>query len=339
MTNKVRLLAIFLLMPLFVAFQAEAATREEVRGRGYLQCGVATGLPGFSFSDENGNWTGFDVDLCRAVAAAVLGDAKKVRNVPLTARDSFTALQSGEVDLLAHDTGWTMTRDTSLGISFAGISYYDDQGFMVAGSAGITKRGELEGAAVCVQAGTTAELNTADFFSQNGMSYKPIVVDTPDQALKGFEAGRCSVVAGNLAHLQALRSRLAEPESAVMLQERMAREAMGPVVRQGDDAWFNIVKWTLFALVNGESLRLTADNVVQMQTSADPAVRRFLGFEGIKGQGLGLADDWAARIILQVGNYGEIFERNLGQHALLKLERGPNALWYDGGLQYAPPFR
>jgi len=339
MTKRVQSLAVFLLVTFFTAAHTEAATREEVRGRGYLQCGVATGLPGFSFSDENGNWTGFDVDFCRAVAAAVLGDSAKVRYLPLSARESFTALQSGEVDILAHSAGWTLTRDTSLGISFVGVSYYDDQGFMVAESAGIAKREEMDGAAVCVQAGTTAELNTADFFLQNGMSYKPIVVDTPDQALKGFEAGRCTVLAGNLAHLLALQGRLAEPEMAVMLTERMAREAVGPVVRQGDDAWFNIVKWTLFALVNGESLGLTADNVAQMQGNADPAIRRFLGLEGIKGQGLGLADDWAARIILQVGNYGEMFERNLGLHTLLKLERGPNALWKNGGLQYAPPFR
>lgn len=339
MTNSVRPLAIFLLVTFFTAVHAEAATREEVRGRGYLQCGVATGLPGFSFTDENGNWTGFDVDFCRAVAAAVLGDSAKVRYLPLSVRESFTALQSGEVDILACNVGWTMTRDTSLGVSFAGISYYDEQGFMVVEGAGITKKEEMDGAAVCVQAGTTAELNTADFFSGNGLSYKPIVVDTPDQALKGFEAGRCSILAGNFAHLLALQRRLAEPESAVLLPERMAREAVGPVVRQGDDAWFNIVKWTLFALVNGESLGLTAGNVAQMQTSADPAIRRFLGREGMKGQGLGLADDWTARIILQVGNYGEMFERNLGQHTLLNLGRGPNALWKNGGLQYAPPFR
>ena len=337
--NNLRSFALLLLVMLLTAVHAGAATKDEVQGRGYLQCGVATGLPGFSFLDENGKWTGFDIDFCRAVAAAVLGNSDKVRYVPLSARESFTALQSGDVDVLANAAGWTMTRDTSLGISFAGISYYDDQGFMVARISGIESSEELNGAAICIQAGSTAELNAADFFKQNGMNYKPIVVDTPDQMLKGFEAGRCTVLADNYAHLSVLKSRMVDPESAVMLPEKIARDAGGPVVRQGDDAWFNIVKWTLFALVNGESLELTTGNIVQMQTSQDPAIRRFLGLEGIKGQGLGLADAWAAKIIMQVGNYGEVFDRHLGQRTLFRLERGPNALWENGGLQYAPPFR
>jgi len=337
--RKPTLALVLVVAAIFSAVQVRAATREDVLGRGYLQCGVSSGLPGFSLSDDNGNWSGFDVDLCRAVAAATLGDATKVRFVPLTVRESFTALQAGEVDLLSHDTGWTITRDTSLGVRFVAASFHDDQGFMAKPELATGDVGNLEGAAVCVQAGSTMELNLGDYFRKMGLTAKAVVLETPGQALKAFESGRCGVLAGNLAHLHGLRSRLAVPEGGAILPEVVARETVGPVVRQGDDAWFNIVRWTLFALINGEALGITSANAGQMSASPDPEIRRFLGLEGIKGQGLGLADDWSLQVVRQVGNYGEIFERNLGNHPLLKLARGRNALWLQGGLQYAPPFR
>jgi len=339
MEKILRALVISLLVTSCMAADLAAATRENVLSRGYLQCGVSTGLPGFSFSDENGNWIGFDVDICRAVAAATLGDATKVRYIPLAVRESFTALQAGDVDILIHDLGWTLTRDTALGVSFVGISYFDHQGMMVKNGSDINNFQDLEDNTVCVLAGTTVELNVADLARQRTAFFRQVVVDTPDQMLKGFDSGRCEAVAGNIAHLQALRSRLPNAEEAVFLDGTIGREVAGPVVRQGDDAWLNIVKWTLYALIDGEALGLTSGNVLQLKASGDPEKRRFLGLEGIKGEGLGLADDWAARIILQVGNYGEIFERNLGRRSQLNLERGDNALWSNGGLLYAPPFR
>lgn len=318
---------------------AQAATKDEVVKRGYLQCGVSTGLPGFSNPDEKGNWTGLDVEVCRAVAAATLGDATKVKFVPLTAKERFTALQSGEVDILSRNTTWTFTRDSSLGLNFTGTSYYDGQSFMVSKGLGVTSALELDGAAVCIQSGTTTELNLADYFKQNKMEYKPIVFDTSDQTVKGFEAGRCDVLTSDQSQLYGLRIKLAKPEDAVVLPEVISKEPLSPVVRQGDDAWFNIVKWSLYAMINGEELGVTSANVDSMKESTSPSIKRFLGLEGIKGEGLGLADDWAYQIIKQVGNYGEMFERTVGQRSPLKIDRGLNALWTKGGLQYAPPIR
>jgi general L-amino acid transport system substrate-binding protein len=318
---------------------AQAATKDEVVKRGYLQCGVSTGLPGFSNPDEKGNWTGLDVEVCRAVAAATLGDATKVKFVPLTAKERFTALQSGEVDILSRNTTWTLTRDSSLGLNFTGASYYDGQGFMVSKGLGVTSALELDGAAVCIQSGTTTELNLADYFKQKNMEYKPIVFDTSDQTVKGFEAGRCDVLTSDQSQLYGLRIKLAKPEDAVVLPEVISKEPLGPVVRQGDDAWFNIVKWSLYAMLNGEELGVTSANVDAMKDTANPEIRRFLGLEGIKGEGLGLADEWCYNIIKQVGNYGEMFERTVGQSSPLKIGRGLNALWTQGGIQYAPPIR
>lgn len=339
MITRVWPLAAAVLAVGILAGPAQAATREDVISRGYLQCGVSTGLPGFSYPDEKGNWTGFDVDLCRAVAAAVLGDASKVRYMPLTALERFTALQSGDVDLLSNSTTWTFTRDTSLGLNFTGISYHDGQGFMVPKSLNVASAVKLDGAAVCLQSGTTAELTLADYFKQNGMTYKPVIFDTPNQTLKAFEAGRCEVMTGDRSQLYGLRMQLAEPEEAVVLNEVISKEPMGPVVRQGDDAWFNIVRWTLYALIDGEDLGLTSVNVNARRTSEDSAIKRFLGIEGIKGEGLGLSDDWAYQIIRQVGNYGEVFERTIGRRSPLNIDRGQNRLWSDGGLLYAPPIR
>jgi general L-amino acid transport system substrate-binding protein len=312
---------------------------EAVKAKGFLQCGVNTGLPGFSNADAKGTWTGLDVDICRAVAAAVLGDADKVKYTPLTAKERLTAVQSGEVDLLSRNTTWTLTRDTSLGLHFAGVSYYDGQGFMVKKGLGVKSALELDGAAVCILAGTTTELNLADYFRTHKMNYQPVVFDTGDQTVKGFEAGRCDVLTSDQSQLYGLRIKLAKPEEAVVLPEIISKEPLGPVVRQGDDAWFNIVRWTLFAMINAEELGIRSANVDEMKGSTNPEVRRLLGLEGIKGDGLGLDDDWAYRIVKQVGNYGEVFERNVGKGSPLGIVRSLNALWQNGGLQYAPPVR
>jgi len=314
-------------------------TLDAVKERGFVQCGVNTGLPGFSNADEAGKWTGLDADVCRAIAAAVLGDAEKVRFTPLTAKERLTALQSGEVDVLSRNTTWTLTRDTSLGINFTGVTYYDGQGFMVSKSLEIASAKALDGAAVCILAGTTTELNLADYFRTNGMQYEPVVFDTADQTARGFEAGRCDVLTSDQSQLYGLRIKLKEPDKAEILPDVISKEPLGPAVRQGDDAWFNIVRWTLFAMVNAEELGVTSANVDEMKTSSNPEIRRLLGLEGIKGKGLGLADDWAYQIVKQVGNYGEVFERNVGSGSPLGIPRGLNALWRDGGLQYAPPIR
>ena len=315
------------------------ATLDAVKEKGFVQCGVNTGLPGFSNADDSGNWTGLDVDLCRAVAAAVLGEASKTRFTPLTAKERLTALQSGEIDLLSRNTTWTLTRDSALGLHFAGVSYYDGQGFLINKSLGVKSAEELNGASICVLAGTTTELNVADYFRTNGMEYRPVVFDTGDLTIKAFEAGRCDVLTSDQSQLYGLRIKLAKPGEAVVLPEVISKEPLGPVVRQGDDNWFNIVRWTLFALVNAEELGVTSANVDEMKSSANPGVRRLLGVEGDKGKDLGLSNDWVYAIVKQVGNYGEVFERNVGAQTPLKIERGLNALWNQGGLQYAPPVR
>ena len=315
---------------------ANADTLDSVKSKGFIQCGVSTGLPGFSNADSAGNWKGLDVDVCRAVAAAVLGDAKKVKYTPLTAKERFTALQSGEIDILPRNTTWTLTRDASLGLNFAGVNYYDGQGFMVSKNLGVKSAKELDGAAVCIQAGTTTELNLADYFRENGMKYKSVTYDTSDATVKGFEAGRCDVLTSDQSQLYALRIKLKDPGSAIVLSEVISKEPLGPVVRQGDDKWFNIVKWALFAMVNAEEMGVTSKNVSSMKNSKNPSVGRLLGGQGEK---LGIGDDWAYNIINQVGNYGEAFERNVGMDSPLKISRGLNALWTKGGLQYAPPIR
>ena len=316
-----------------------ASTLSAVKGKGFVQCGVNTGLPGFSSADEKGNWTGIDVDVCRALAAAVFGDAGKVRFTPLTAKERLTALQSGEIDVLSRNTTWTLTRDSSLGIHFTGVTYYDGQGFMVSKDLGVKSALDLDGAAVCILAGTTTELNLADYFRTHNMKYQPVVFDTGDQTVKGFEAGRCDVLTSDQSQLYGLRIKLAKPENAVVLPEIISKEPLGPVVRQGDDEWFNLVKWTLFAMLNAEEVGVNSTNVDAMKTSGNPEIRRLLGLEGIKGAGLKLSADWAYQIIRQVGNYAEVFERNVGQGSALKIRRGLNALWKDGGIQYAPPIR
>ncbi|MCL6268508.1 amino acid ABC transporter substrate-binding protein [Sansalvadorimonas sp. 2012CJ34-2] len=318
---------------------AQAATLDTVKERGYLQCGVSTGVPGFSNPDDKGNWTGIDVDVCRAMAAAALGDAAKVKYVPLTAKERFTALQSGEIDVLSRNTTWTQTRDTSLGLNFVGVNYYDGQGFMVNKNLGVKSALELDGATVCIQAGTTTELNLADYFRENDMTFQPVVFDTSAQSIQSFETGRCDVLTSDQSQLYALRTKLAKPSDAVVLPEVISKEPLGPVVRQGDDQWLNIAKWSLYALINAEELGLNSSNIDSKAKSKDPAISRFLGKTGTGGKGLALPDDFAYQVIKQVGSYDEVFERNIGSKSPLLIERGINALWTDGGIVYAPPFR
>jgi len=316
-----------------------AGTLSSVNKHGYLQCGVSTGLPGFSAPDSKGHWKGLDVDYCRAVAAAVLGDASKVRFVPLTAKERFTALQSGEIDILSRNTTWTETRDTSLGLNFAGTDYYDGQGFLVNKSLGIKSAKELDGAAICVQAGTTTELNLADYFRVNHMKYQPVVFDNSDQTVQGFQGGRCDVLTSDRSQLSALRIKLKNPDKAMILPEIISKEPLGPVVREGDDQWFNVAKWVLFAAVNAEELGINSSNVVAMKKSTNPNVRRLVGVSGQLGQNLGLSADWALQIVKQVGNYGQWYDRDVGKDSPLDISRGLNRLWNKGGIMYAPPLR
>ncbi len=316
-----------------------ANTLETVKQRGSVVCGVSDGLPGFSLPDERANWTGIDVDTCRAIAAAVFGDADKIQFRSLNARERFTALQSGEVDVLSRNTTWTLTRDASLGLNFTGVNYYDGQGFMVRESLGVSSPKELDGATVCIQAGTTTELNLADYFRANGMKYDALVFDTSDQTIQGFASNRCDVLTSDISQLAALRSKLDDPSSAVLLEELISKEPLGPVVRQGDDQWFNVVRWSLFAQLNAEELGVTQANVDEMKGSDNPEIQRLLGTSGDLGQHLGLSADWAYNIIKGVGNYGEMFERNVGPNTPLGLPRGMNNLWNKGGIMYAPPIR
>ena len=318
---------------------ARGATLGDVRDKGYLDCGVSTGIPGFSNPDSQGRWSGLDVDVCRAVAAAVLGDADKVRYTPLTPSDRFNALSSGEVDVLSRNTTWTHSRDTTMGMIFAGIAFYDGQGFMVTRSSGLTSASELNGAAVCIQSGTTSELNLADYFREHNMKYQPVAFTTSDQTLEGFQAGRCNVLSSDLSQLYAQRTRLKNPENVLILPEVISKEPLGPAVRQGDMQWYNIVKWTLYAMVNAEEYGVNQDNVDAMRASDKPVIQRMLGVNGDTGRAMGLSANWAYQIIKQVGNYGEVFERNVGQDSELGFDRGLNELWSRGGILYAPPLR
>jgi general L-amino acid transport system substrate-binding protein len=316
------------------------STFNAVKQKGFVQCGVSTGVAGFSNPDDAGNWSGIDVDVCRAVAAAVFGDAKKVKYTPLTSKERFTALQSGEVDLLSRNTTWTLNRDTALGFDFVGVAYYDGQGFMVHKSLGVKSALELDGASVCVQTGTTTELNLADYFRANNMSYTPVVFERPAEALAAYEQGRCDVYTTDKSGLFSQRVGLTNPADHIVLPETISKEPLGPVVRHGDNEWGDVVRWTLYAMLDAEEFAITSANVDDHKAkSTNPEVRRFLGVEGELGKDLGVPNDWAYQIVKQVGNYGEIFESNVGQGSPLKIDRGLNAQWKDGGLQYGMPVR
>jgi general L-amino acid transport system substrate-binding protein len=325
-----------------LAFGAQAAcaqTLKAVQDRGQLVCGANGTLAGFGRPDPQGNWVGFDVDFCRAIAAAIFNDPAKVKFVPLTAADRFTALQSGEIDVLSRNTTWTMSRDTSLGIDFASVNYYDGQGFMVRKSLKVNSALELNDASVCVQQGTTTELNLADYFRSNHMSLKTVTFATADEAVKAYDTSRCDSYTTDSSGLYGERLRLTNPGDHIVLPEIISKEPLSPAVRQGDDTWEDLVRWTHFAMVNAEELGVSQNNVDDMLKSDVPDVRRLLGVEGQFGSALGLTNDWAYRIIKAVGNYGESFERNVGQGSPLKVARGLNALWTKGGLQYGIPVR
>lgn len=321
------------------ATAAHAATLDDVKGKDYVQCGVTGGVPGFSAPDANNVWAGLEVDFCRAVAAAVFNDAEKVRYTPLTSQERFAALSAGEIDILSRTTTWTMSRDTDLGISFVGTMYYDGQAFMVREADGIASALDLSGAAICIESGTTTELNAADYFAANNMEFNTVVFVDQDEVVKAYEDGRCDVYTTDGSALAAERSKFAVPDDHVILPEIISKEPLGPVVRQGDDQWFKINRWVYFALLEAEELGVTSANVDEMLGSDNPAIKRLLGVEGDFGTPLGLTKDWAYQVIKLVGNYGESFERNVGTGTDIGLERGLNALWTNGGLQYAAPIR
>lgn len=322
---------------------AQAATLDDVKNKGFVQCGVNTGLAGFAAPNDKGEWAGFDVDVCKAVAAAIFGDGEKVKYTPTTAKERFTALQSGEIDMLSRNTTWTLSRDTSLGFNFAGVNYYDGQGFMINSKnlPGINSALQLSGAAVCVQTGTTTELNLADFFRANNMDYNPVVFEKLEEVNAAYDSGRCDVYTTDQSGLYSIRLTLTSPDDHVVLPEIISKEPLGPAVRHGDDQWFDIVKWTLNAMIIAEELGITQANVEEMKTSQNPEIKRVLGQEegSTLASDLGLSNDWVVNIVKTVGNYGESFERNIGSGSQLKIARGLNQLWTKGGILYAPPIR
>ncbi|KWV49974.1 amino acid ABC transporter substrate-binding protein [Bradyrhizobium macuxiense] len=330
-----------ILLVLFVADSPEvhAQTLNAVRERGAVNCGVGLGLLGFSSQDDSGHWTGLDVDICRAVAAAIFGDPDKVTFVPLDVSTRFTALQSGKIDVLSRNSTWTMSRETSLGLMFTGIAYYDGQGFLLRREAGIDTALQLGGKTVCTQTGTTSELNLADYFGAHAMPLNVLTLSTAEESRRAYEERKCDVLTSDVSQLYAERLKLAVPDSHIILPEIISKEPLGPAVRQGDDQWFNLVKWTLYSLINAEELGVKSATIDDAPRSTNPDIRRLVGSEGEFGQQLGLEKDWAARVVRSVGNYGEIYERNVGTQSYLSIPRGLNALWTQGGIQYAPPVR
>lgn len=331
------ILVLSIALSVFAAAGVGAATLDAVKEKGYINVGVSGKVPGFSAPDEKGVWKGLDVDFGRAVAAAIFDDPEKVRFTPVTTKERFTALQSGEIDILSRNTTWTYSRDVKLGLEFIGVIFYDGQGFMVPKELGVTSASQLDGASVCTQSGTTTEMNLSSYFAAKGMTYKPVVYESADEATVIYDTGRCDVYTTDASGLAARRTALSNPEDHLILPELISKEPLGPAVRQGDQQWGDIVRWTLFALINAEELGITSENVDEQLNSENPAVKRFLGVEDDLGQQMGLTADWAYRIIKHVGNYGEIFARNVGPETALGLDRGLNALWTDGGLLYAPP--
>jgi general L-amino acid transport system substrate-binding protein len=318
---------------------ATAQTLKRVLDRGALICGVTQGLPGFSNPDDKGNWVGFDVDFCRALAAAIFNDTAKVKYTPLSAKDRFTALQSGDIDVLSRVTTWTLSRDTSMGFNFGPVTYYDGQGFLIRKALKVNSALELNGASICTQSGTTSELNLADFFRAHKIKYEIVAFATADETVKAYDTGRCDVFSTDVSQLYAEKLKLTAAGDHVILPEIISKEPLGPVVRHGDDQWLDIVKWTHFAMITAEELDISSKTINDAVKSDKPDVRRLVGTEGTFGEQLGLAKNWGERIIRLVGNYGEVFERNLGSGSRLGIARGINNLWNKGGIQYAPPIR
>lgn len=316
-----------------------AATLDDVKARGALNCGVSQGLAGFSNLDDKGNWSGLDVDYCKAIAAAIFNDPSKVKYTPLSAKDRFTALQSGAVDVLSRNTTWTMSRDTTLGLNFSGVTYYDGQGFMVRKSLNLKSVNELNGASICVQTGTTNELNVGDYFRSNNLKYELIAFATTDETVKAYDSGRCDALTADQSQLYAVKLKLTNVADHVVLPNVISKEPLGPAVRQGDDQWFDLTKWVYYAMLNAEELGVNSKNVDQQISSSNPEIKRLLGADGKFGESIGISNDWVVRIVKHVGNYGEVFERNVGTQSPLGIARGINNLWNKGGLQYGMPVR
>lgn len=315
-------------------------TLDAIQKKGFIQCGVSDGLPGFSYVDSKGVYKGIDVDVCHALAAAVFGDSNKVKFSPLNGKERLTALQSGEIDVLSRNTTWTSSRDGALGILFTAVTYYDGQGFLINKKLGVKSAKELDGSTICIQGGSTAELNVTDYFRANGMKYIPITFDTMEESIKSLEAGRCDILTTDKSQLASLRIKTATPQDYVLLPEVISKEPLSPAVRRGDDDWFNIVRWTVYAMLNAEEAGITSQNVeTEAKTTKNPDVARLLGLDGQYGKDLKLPKDWVVQIVKQVGNYGEVFEKNVGKSTPLAFDRGLNALWNQGGIQYAPPVR
>ncbi len=324
---------------LLCAQNVQASTLDDVKAKGFVQCGISQGLPGFATRDDKGKWKGLDVDFCRAVAAAIFGNVQKVKYTPLSAKVRFSSLQSGDIDVLSRNTTWTSSRDTALGLSFVGAIFYDGQGFMVRKELGLKSAKGLAGATICANTGTTTELNLADYFLQLGQKYELVTFEKSDEALKAYEQGRCDAYTTDHSGLSAQRLKLEKPADHIILAQTISKEPLGPVVREADAHWFKIIRWTLFAMINAEELGLSSVNIDQRMTSKNPKIRRFVGLQDDIGAKMQLEDNWAYNIVKLVGNYGEIFERNVGPKTPLNIARGYNALWTKGGLQYAPPMR
>jgi general L-amino acid transport system substrate-binding protein len=346
MIKSLKKFSIFLAsIALLMGLQSEAFAEKKSRTlsktikQGFVKCGVSQGLPGFSNADAAGNWTGVDVDVCRAVAAAVLGDSGKVKFFPLTAKERFTALSSGEVDVLSRNTTWTLSRDADLNLTFVGVNFYDGQGFMVRKSSGITStKGFKNGISVCTNTGTTTELNMRDFFNSRGIKYEPVAFEKADEVVQAYDAGRCDTYTTDKSGLAAQRTKMKNPDEHIVLPETISKEPLGPAVRHGDQVWEDIVRWSLFAMIEAEEYGITSANADSLKTSENPQIKRLVGTEGELGKLLGVDNDWSLNIIKQVGNYGESYKRNIADTGILP-SRGPNALWTNGGLLYVAPAR
>lgn len=339
LTSLVAMVAVLFAFTTETMAAKKSKTLKNTMKKGFVRCGVSQGLPGFSNADAAGNWTGVDVDVCRAVAAAVLGDANKVKFTPLSAKERFTALTSGEIDILSRNTTWTLSRDADLGVTFVGVNFYDGQGFMVRKDSGITSTSQFKnGISACTNIGTTTELNMRDFFNSKGISYEPVAFEKADEVVAAYDSGRCDTYTTDKSGLAAQRTKMTNPDDHVVLPETISKEPLGPVVRQGDAVWEDIVRWSLNVMIEAEEYGISSSNADMMKTSENPAVKRLVGTEGELGSYLGLDQDWSLRIIKQVGNYGESYKRNIADTGILP-DRGPNNIWTQGGLLYTPPAR
>jgi general L-amino acid transport system substrate-binding protein len=339
LTSLVAMVAVLFAFTTETMAAKKSKTLKNTMKKGFVRCGVSQGLPGFSNADAAGNWTGVDVDVCRAVAAAVLGDANKVKFTPLSAKERFTALTSGEIDILSRNTTWTLSRDADLGVTFVGVNFYDGQGFMVRKDSGITSTSQFKnGISACTNIGTTTELNMRDFFNSKGISYEPVAFEKADEVVAAYDSGRCDTYTTDKSGLAAQRTKMTNPDDHIVLPETISKEPLGPVVRQGDAVWEDIVRWSLNVMIEAEEYGISSSNADMMKTSENPAVKRLVGTEGELGSYLGLDQDWSLRIIKQVGNYGESYKRNIADTGILP-DRGPNNIWTKGGLLYTPPAR